>query len=510
MSDRPNEATLLPEPPAFPEAEAGLLGAVLYHGDYIHLIADVLEDRHFSQEAYGRLWSVLARCAERNEPISMISVIDATIATIGWERSEVVRFLTRLIRSVPIHSGAQVKHYAMLVRDAWIRRQLWEAADQIKLQARSDSGKSGASILEDVEAKLFGISVESDSHERVVSLSDALAEAMRQAHAAVEAYELGQVVGVRSGLTNVDKKLGGFRNSDFIVIGGATSMGKTSLGLRFAISAAEQFMAADPVRPQWVYFASLEMSSDQLALRLACAESRVSFERVRNGHCSVDELMRLEDGGRRIRDLPIRIDDSGRSTVSAIRTRARRWKRKHGLGMLVVDYLQLMGLTKSERNEAGGNRVQEMSTITRNCKGVAKDLDVPFLALAQLSRELEKREDKRPQMSDLRESGTIEQDADVVMFVYREAYYLQRRPPAKKERESEIDYQVRRTDWSVAVDKLKDSAEVITAKNRHGSLSSAVVRFTPELMLFEDDTPGDATMTEERQHQLRMDLQVLD
>lgn len=232
----------------------------------------------------------------------------------------------------------------------------------------------------------------------------------------------------------------------------------------------------------------------------------MSFERVRLGRSTVDDLQRLEESAKALRGLPILIDDMPRLSVSAMRTKARRVQRRQGLGLIIIDYLQLVGLSREEQREAGGNRVQEVSYITRSLKVLAKELGIPVIVLCQLNRDVEKREDKRPQLSDLRESGTIEQDADLVAFLYREAYYLEQRPPAKREKEKELEFQARRSEWSIALDRARTTAEFLIAKNRHGSGGTLHLRFNPELMRFEDDTPGDATQTDVRKQQLAMDL----
>lgn len=502
-------ATMMPAPPSHIEAEESLMGVILAKGSAFHEVGDMLEERHFVEEAYAALWRCMQKLADKSIVISPVSMVDAATAALQWERKEVAKLLVTLMTRVPLVRDYQAKHYAWLIKDAWVRRKLFEAAQVIKDHTRKKSDATGAEILEEVESKIFAISAESSSDDHAVNFSDALGEAVRQAQAAATAYEDGKMPGVPTGLGAIDRKLGGFRNPDFIVVGAATGMGKTAFLCAVAVAAARFFVSENPDKPKWVYIFSLEMSADQLALRMAASEARISFERIRLGHASPEDLQKLEEASQRLRDLPIRIDDTPGITVPAMRARLRRWKRKHGLGLGALDYLQLVGSTAEEQQRTRGNRVQEMSLITRNCKtGIAKGLDIPLLALAQLSRELEKREDKRPQMSDLRESGTIEQDADVVGFIYREVYYLKRRPPQKKDRESEIDYGTRRTDWSVAVDKLEDHAEFIIAKNRHGSTGAPALKFVPELMLFEDDTPGDATQGGARKVQLAMDLMV--
>ncbi len=506
-----DDSHLLPAPPALPEAEAGLLGCILTKGDWAHLVADQVEVAHFSEEAYGGLWDVILKMVARDAPITLSSLLEPATGHLGWDKGETTQFLMALLKGAVSPSASQVRHYATMIRDVWVRRQLFQAADEIKAQVRAGAMKhSGAEILEAVESKLFQISAQNENEERANDFSAAIDAALNQAQVASEQREAGKLIGVTSGLGIVDRKLGGFRNTDVIVLAGATGMGKSAAGLKIARAAAQQFVNENPDKPKWVHFFSLEMSAEQLALRAAATEARISFEKIRLGNTDSRDLMALEKAGAVLRDLPIRIDDSSGLSVSAIRSRARRLKRKKGLGAIIVDYLQLIGVSADDAKNTRGNRVQEIGIIMRGLKAMAKDLDVPVIALCQLSRKLEEREDKRPQLSDLRESGEIEMTADVVSFVYREAYYLGRRPPAKREKEKEIDFSLRRSEHLVALDKVKDLLEFIIAKNRHGSCASLAIKFIAELMSLEDDTPGDATQTDDRKDQLAMDLMQVD
>lgn len=497
----------LPSPPSLPQAEAGLLACIITKGDWAHSVADMVAPDHFSEEAYGGLWRVIGQLVERNVPVTFTTLLEPAAEALGWERKDVAQMFLALQKAAPSPSLAQCRQYALLVRDVWVRRQLWEAAGDIQQRARTGAfTHTGAQILEDVEARLFRISNETDNEDRAKTLGEFIDRAIVEAQQASEIYDAGGIVGVQSGIAAIDKKLGGWRNDDVIVVASRPGMGKTSWALRIVESAARQFMAADPERPRHVLKFSLEMGGEQLATRALASEAEVSFERIRLGHATVQDFQALGSAAAVLRDLPVVIDDMPRVSVSSMRTKARRLARQKGLGLIVIDYLQLVGLSNEERKESGGNRIQEVSHITRGLKILAKELNVPIIVLCQLNRDVEKREDKRPQLSDLRESGTIEQDADLVCFLYREAYYLEQRPPAKREKEKQLEFDLRKTEWSLALDRARTTSEFLIAKNRHGAGGTLHLRFNPELMRFEDDTPGDATQGSMRKSQLAMEL----
>lgn len=513
MTDTPTwgDSAPIESPPAAPEAEREIVAAVLCKGSLIHQLTDVLEPSHFSEEAFGMIWAVFLRFAEREMEITATLLLEPLMSETGWNRVDVLKALAGLMTTVMKPTASQVLHYAKAIKDAWARRRLWEVAKDLKQRSALQSlDESPAQLLDETESELSRITEERGAQEHSFTFAQAIAAGLEQAQAAASLHEQGKLVGVTSGIGTLDRKLGGWRQSDLIVVGARASMGKSSFAVRAISSAAEQCLLEKPDDPEWVAFFSLEMGADQLALRRLAAEAGVSFEKIRLGSVDTQDLMALERAGVTLSALPILIDDNASITVGQIRARARRLQRRKGLRLIIIDYLQLIGLSRQQRKECGGNRVQEVSLITRDLKAMAKDLGVPVIALCQLSREVEKREDKRPQLSDLRESGTIEQDADLVCFLYRPAYYLAQRPPVKGAREKEIDYNLKRAEWATDLEKAKDVAEFIIAKNRHGSLGMIPLKFLAELMRFEDDTPGDATMGGERKQQLRMDLAALD
>lgn len=499
---RPDE---LPGPPEFTEIEQQLLGIVLRKPRLFDAVAELVASEHFVEEAYGRVWGVFHAMWRRDIPLSPSSALEPIVDELGWARGDTVKLLTHLMGLPTVATLDQARYLATMVRDVWQRREIWDLGHAMIRRTQGGLDNDAAKIIAEAEAKLYDVAARNAiTDEHSLSFSDAIAKGLEQAQAASQQHADGLLMGAPSGLAVVDKKLGGFRDTDFIIIGARPGMGKTAMANRIASAAARAFVSANPERPAWVYFASMEMNAEQLALRQVSAEARISFERIRLGYTDTDEMIRLEDAGKAIRDLPILIDDTARVTVPALRTRVKRLARKHGrVGLIILDYLQL--LASDEKNE---NRVQELSGITRGLKGLAKDLNVPVLALAQLSRAVELREDKRPQLSDLRDSGSLEMDADLVLFLYRQVYYLSKQKPQKRDRDSDLDHSQRVVEWQIQCDGIRTIAELIVAKNRHGSEGTLLLKFIDTLMLFEDDTLGGAggEDQERRKQQLAMEL----
>jgi len=285
----------------------------------------------------------------------------------------------------------------------------------------------------------------------------------------------------------MDKLLGGLHKSDLIILAGRPSMGKTALATNMAFNAASRVEDSETGRHHVVGLFSMEMSAEQLATRVLAEQTGIPSERIRRGELADSDFERMVVSAQQLERLHLFIDDTPALSVQALRTRARRLKRQHGLSMLVIDYLQLMRGSNS-RNE---NRVQEISEITRGLKAIAKELNLPVIALSQLSRAVESREDKRPQLADLRESGSIEQDADVVMFVFREEYYLSRAEPMQRPEESSEKYQERHDSWKARCEQVYGLGEVIVAKQRHGPIGKVTLRFEGETTRFSDYVPDD-------------------
>ena len=305
----------------------------------------------------------------------------------------------------------------------------------------------------------------------------------------------GKIAGLPSGLKDLDKKLGGFHNSDLIIIAGRPSMGKTALGTNIAFNAAKKFKEKKDefgnkitVDGGKVAFFSLEMSSEQLATRVLAEQSKISGDKMRKAELSKEDFVRIAKVSSELENLNLIIDDNPILTIPSLRTRARRLKRLYDIDMIIIDYLQLMSGSQKVRNDG---RVQEISEITRGLKAIAKELNIPIIALSQLSRQVEQREDKRPQLADLRESGTIEQDSDVVMFIFRESYYLERMEPINKPDEQEDRYNERHQRWRDLCESNYNMSEIIIAKQRHGPIGTIKAHFDPNFTRFSDLTTAD-------------------
>ncbi|MDP4725415.1 MAG: replicative DNA helicase [Alphaproteobacteria bacterium] len=451
------------------EAEQALLGALILNNGTFEHISDFLRADHFSQKVHGVIFSAIAHSLERGriaDPITLKDVLnnDAEFLELGG-----YQYLVDLSDSV--YSLVSVADYGRLIYDMYMRRQLIAIGHETIVDARMlDGERVATNVIEDAERRLYNLATIGNSGQGAVSFGHALAQAITTAEGAFKRDS--HVVGVTSGFTDMDKWLGGLHPSDLLILAGRPSMGKTALATNIAFNAAKGFIENNKDGAPVLFF-SLEMSSEQLANRILSSESGVSSDLIRRGAIRADDFPKLVDVSRRLGEVPLFIDDTPALTVTAVRNRARRLQRQHGIGMIVIDYLQLLsGSSKS----SDGNRVQEISEITRSLKALAKELNVPVLALSQLSRAVEQRDDKRPQLSDLRESGSIEQDSDVVMFVYREEYYEGRKEPTPG-----TDKHI---EWQTNMSKVHNKAEVIIAKQRHGPIGTVRLYFDGSVTKF--------------------------
>ena len=356
--------------------------------------------------------------------------------------------------------------YGRAIYDSWVRRQLIDIGEIVVNNAfGAEAELDGTKQIEAAEQQLFDLATRGRSDDRMVAFEKALTGAINSAAAAFK--QPGGVSGLTTGLRDLDKKTGGMHKSDLLILAGRPGMGKTALATKIAFGAARSLMvdAGTPKKQGSVVIFSLEMSSEQLATRLLSEESRVSGERIRKGEIGEREFARFVGVSKELQSLPLYIDDTPAISLSAVRTRCRRLSRTRGLSLVVIDYLQLMRPSPGARAES---RVLEISAITMGLKALAKELEIPVLALSQLSRAVESREDKRPQLSDLRESGSIEQDADAVMFVYRDEYYLQQRAPKQMAFDREDQFQTAVDKWQRDMESVHNKAELILEKQRHG------------------------------------------
>lgn len=457
-------------PPYNLEAEQALLGALLHNNLAFERVAEFLRAEHFSDPSHGRIYEAIQNLISRGriaDPITLKEYFDRdeALSEIGGGQ-----YLAELAASVI--SIINTEDYGRKIYDFYLRRQLIDVGEGVVNDAHTyDLAITATDQIEMAEKKLFDLVTVGQQERTLQPFSTALKQALISAEVAYKRDS--HVVGVTSGFKKMDECLGGFHPSDLIILAGRPSMGKTALATNLAFNAAR--VALEKKEGAAVAFFSLEMSSEQLANRILGQEAGLSSDLIRRGDIGKSDFPRLVDASNRLNELPFFIDDTPALSVPALRTRARRLMRQEGLGMIVIDYLQLLS-TPGKRT--ADNRVLELSEITRGLKALAKELNVPVVALSQLSRAVEQRDDKRPQLADLRESGSIEQDADVVMFVYREEYYLSRKKPTGS------DDKV--AEWEKSLNAVANLAEVIIAKQRHGPIGTVKLHFEGRLTKFSD------------------------
>ncbi len=473
-------------PPSNLAAEQALLGALLANNKAFEKVADFLAAEHFADPVHGRIFSTIARRIEAGQLADVVTLkaelehADA-LAEVGG-----TAYLAQLLAAmVGIINAAE---YGRAVHDAWVRRQLIDIGETLVNDAfgGEDGALDGRGQIEQAESALFKLAERGGAEGGPITFERALASAIELAEHAF--HRVGGVSGLTTGLRDLDAKTGGMHPSDLLILAGRPGMGKTALATKIAFGAARSLLDAaradgNAVPKGAVIIFSLEMSADQLATRLLAEEARVSGERIRRGEIGNREFDRFVQVSRDLQALPLLIDDTPAITMSALRTRCRRLKRTQGLSLVVVDYLQLMRPALGTRPE---NRVLEISMITQGLKAIAKELAVPVLALSQLSRSVESREDKRPLLSDLRESGSIEQDADAVMFVYRDEYYLQQRAPKQMAFDNEEKFQSALEKWQRDMEEVHNKAELLLEKQRHGPTGRIPLFFEAEFTRFAD------------------------
>lgn len=463
------------------EAEQGLLGALLVDNRAIEKVGDFLRPDHFFAPAHQRIFEAIYTLIERGQNASPVTLKgyfekDADLEHIGG-----AAYLSDLASSVI--SVVNAGDYGRTIYDLHLRRALISLGEDVVNDSFEHTlDRDAVKTIEQAEARLFKLAETGDIRGGFVTLKDSVLTAIEIAEIAYKTD--GHVTGVTMGLTDLDAKLGGLHKSDLIILAGRPSMGKTALATNIAFNAAKKYAETGGAEGGIVGFFSLEMSSDQLATRILADQANISGDLIRKGAFSEDDFRRFVEASQVLSQVPLYIDDTPALSIGAVRTRARRLKRQHGLNMLIVDYLQL--LQGSGTGRSMENRVLEISEITRGLKAIAKELEIPVIALSQLSRAVEQREDKRPQLSDLRESGSIEQDADVVMFVYREEYYLTREEPAQRANEGEEKFLERHEQWAQRLQETANTAEAVIAKQRHGPIGIVRMFFDSNVTRFGD------------------------
>ena len=457
------------------EAEVALLGAMLVNNDAFYRVSDFLEPEHFHDGLNEKVFELarqLIRAGKIATPVTLKTYLgDEPVGEIT-----VGQYLARLAAEATTIINAE--DYGRLIYDLGIRRSLiLIGEDMTNLAYDAPIEQAPREQIEEAERKLFALA-ESGRHDTGFKrFTDALKDAIDMASAAYQRD--GGLSGLSTGLRDLDEKLGGLQSSDLVILAGRPAMGKTALATNIAFNIAKAYQGekqpdgtVKTVNGGIVGFFSLEMSAEQLATRIIAEQSGIASYKIRRGDIREDDFYKITDVARDMQEIPFYIDQTGGISIAQLAARARRLKRQRGLDLLVVDYIQLL----SGSSKKGDNRVQEVTEITTGMKALAKELAVPIVALSQLSRQVEQRDDKRPQLSDLRESGSIEQDADVVMFVFREEYYLKNKEPKMGTEEY--------FKWQSDMDAAMGRAEVIIGKQRHGPTGSVPLAFQAEVTRF--------------------------
>jgi replicative DNA helicase len=459
------------EPEALPhniEAEQQLLGVILTNNDVYDRIASLVRAEHFHDPVHARIFEIAAARIQKNALASPVTLKAFLEDDPGLRDLGGVAYLARLAGAAI--SAYAARDYAQMIYDLAVRRELIALGRDIAARAaKVDVESEPREQITEAEQRLYKLGEQGVAERGFQSFLKAVTDAVNVANAAYQRD--GGLAGISTGLIDLDKKLGGLHPSDLLILAGRPSMGKTSLATNIAFNIARTHRRGrrpdgteGAVQGGVVGFFSLEMSAEQLAARILSEAAEVPSEQIRRGDMTEAEFRRFVEAAKALEACPLYIDDTPALPIAQVAARARRLKRTHGLDVLIVDYLQLL------RGSSKENRVLEVSEITQGLKAIAKDLDIPVIALSQLSRAVENREDKRPQLSDLRESGSIEQDADVVMFVYREEYYREREKPGDHELE-------KMAQWQQAMEQVHGKAEVIIGKQRHGPIGTVELSF---------------------------------
>ena len=460
------------------EAEQQLLGAILTNNDIFDRVSSIISKDHFYDPVHARIYDTAAARIAKNALASPVTLKTFLEDDEGLKELGGPSYLARLAGAAI--SAFAARDYAQMIYDLAIRRELIRLGRDISAKAaRVDVASEPKEQIVEAEQELYKLAEQGSSESGFQSFLRAVTDAVQHANAAYQRD--GGLAGVSTGLTDLDKKLGGLHKSDLLILAGRPSMGKTSLATNIAFNVAKAYKKGQlpdgtegAVNGGVVGFFSLEMSAEQLAARILSEASEVPSEQIRRGDMTEGEFRRFVEAAKQLESCPLFIDDTPALPISQVAARARRLKRTHGLDALFVDYLQLLrGTGRSE------NRVNEISEITQGLKAIAKELNIPVIALSQLSRQVESREDKRPQLSDLRESGSIEQDADVVMFVFREEYYKEREKPGDHELE-------KMAQWQEEMERLHGKAEVVIGKQRHGPIGTVDLSFEGRFTRFDN------------------------
>ncbi|MDX8501439.1 replicative DNA helicase [Mesorhizobium sp. VK4C] len=473
------EQPLYREAPNNIEAEQALLGAILVNNDAFYRVSDFLKPSHFYEPLHRRIFEVAAELIRMGKIATPITLKTFLPAEEKVGDMTVAQYVVRL--AVEAVTVVNATDYGRAIYDLATRRALITVGeDMVNIAYDAPVDMSPSDQIEDAERRLFELAETGRYDGGFESFNDAVKTAVDMANAAF--MRDGHLSGIATGLRDLDRRMGGLQPSDLIVLAGRPGMGKTSLATNIAFNIAEAYVPAQQADGSFkaanggvVGFFSLEMSSEQLATRIISEQTEISSSKIRRGEISEMDFEKLVACSQTMQKIPLFIDQTGGISIAQLSARARRLKRQRGLDLIVIDYIQLM---QGSSARASQNRVQEITEITTGLKALAKELGVPIIALSQLSRQVESRDDKRPQLSDLRESGSIEQDADVVLFVYREEYYLKNREPKLG-----TDEYIK---WENEMNEARGKAECIVAKQRHGPTGTVSLAFHGEFTRFSD------------------------
>ncbi len=449
------------------EAEQAVIGSILVSNDIFDEISTLISSINFYDPMHQKIFEAIESLIYKGmlaNPITLKNYFEDEKDDLN-----VPEYLVKITKYST--SVRQAVEYSKIIYDMFVRRELIKISEQTIDSAKlNELDTNGQTIIENSERLLFDLAEKGSFNSSLVKFDEAMKQTIEMASAAYKNEE--GIVGVPTGLRDLDDKLGGLHQSDLIIIAGRPSMGKTSLATNIAFNAAQKLQ--DSGKKSSIAFFSLEMSSEQLSTRIISEQSRISSNDIRRGRISDEQFDKFLETSKNISELPLYIDETPAISIAAMSNRARRIKRLFGLDMIVVDYIQLMRGTTFNKD----GRVQEISQITQGLKAIAKELAVPVVALSQLSRQVEQRDDHKPQLADLRESGSIEQDADVVMFVYREGYYLQRKEP----REATVEH----AEWQAKMNEVAHLAQIIIGKQRHGPIGNVTLEFEERFTKFKD------------------------
>jgi len=451
------------------EAEQALIGSILVSNDIYDEVTTIIDSKKFFDPIHAKIYETIETLIAKGllaNPITLKNFFENNEGLKELGGQEYLIKITKFSTSVKQAIG-----YANIIQEMHVRRELIKISESVLSEASTNNQiATGEEIIQNAEKSLFDLAERGHFNRSFLKFESALKQTIEMARSAYQNEE--GIVGIPTGLTELDTRLGGLHKQDLVIIAGRPSMGKTALATNIAFHAAKNIEKKGT--KSTVAFFSLEMSSEQLATRILSEQSKIRSNDIRRGKVSEKEFEQFIETSKNIFELPLYIDETPAITISAISNRSRRIKRLFGLDLIVIDYIQLMR-SGSIKNEG---RVQEISEITQGLKALAKELNVPVLALSQLSRAVEQRDDKKPQLADLRESGSIEQDADVVMFVYREAYYLERKEPTLGS--------IEHAEWQQKMDEVSRLAEIMIGKQRHGPTGNVKVEFEAMYTKFKD------------------------